>query len=82
MKVASRREGVSGMYGLKGDQASFGGLVGFPLTGTRMVWFSDGRGEWQRGYYPSQVGRVRKKNEPAFPAGQPGTGFVRHVRRP
>lgn len=71
-----------GMFGYRGGPESFGRLVGFPLTGTRMVWFSDGDGEWQRGDYPGQVGRARRRNEPAFPAGHPGTGFVRFVRRP
>lgn len=69
------------MFGYRGGAESFGDLVGFPRTGTRVVWIRDASGERQRGYYPSQVGRVRRRNDPAF-AGHPGSGFLRAVRYP
>lgn len=69
------------MFGYRGGAEQFGSLVGFPRTGTRVEWVQTEWGERQRGYYPSQVGRVRRRNDPAFPV-HPGTGFLRTVLWP
>lgn len=64
------------MFGLQGSQESFGNLVGFPRTGTRMVWLADGDGEAQRGYYG---GRERDPAARGTPWTHAGAGYARYT---
>lgn len=64
------------MFGLKGGQESFGNLVGFPRTGTRMAWVVEGDKRLQRGFYR---GPLDDGTTQGTPWTHPGTGYVRHT---
>lgn len=64
------------MFGLEGGQESFGNLVGFPQTGTRVVWVVEGGKRLQRGYYR---GSADNSGTAGTPWQHPGTGYGRYT---
>lgn len=65
------------MFGYEGGAESFGDLVGFPRTGTRMAWLNDEGKQVQRGHYRGPAHSAGIQGTPWVV--HPGTGYDRYV---
>lgn len=64
------------MFGYEGKAASFGDLVGFPQTGTKMKWLVEGNTRIQRGHYRGSAAGVGTAGAPWQ---HPGSGYARYT---